>query len=369
MVTRHLWLALSPHGYGHAAMTAPVIEELRRRRPNNLRLTIQTALPREFLATRYGDDFTHVAEIPDFGLRMTSATGIAMDETARDYLGLHADWPRAVESEAARLRAARPDAVLANVPYVTIAAAALAGIPVAAFSSLEWADIYLHYFGDRPEGARIGAQMAEAYNSARVFLQVTPAMAMPSLRNLRTVGPVARRGHVQTAELRRRLGVAEAVRIGLIAFGGIDHAIDLAAVPCLPGWVWLTTLALPPGRPDFRRWEEGGMSFTDLIASVAVVVTKPGYGTFTEAGLAGTPVLYLARPDWPESPNLDDWLAAHTRAAVIAPADLLSERLSGQLQAVFSLPNPPPADPTGIIEAASAVEALLDGEGVDCGRS
>ncbi|TAN60870.1 MAG: hypothetical protein EPN20_13195, partial [Magnetospirillum sp.] len=47
----HLWLALSPHGFGHAAMTAPVVTELRRRRPG-LRLTIQTGVPRAFLESR-----------------------------------------------------------------------------------------------------------------------------------------------------------------------------------------------------------------------------------------------------------------------------------------------------------------------------
>jgi hypothetical protein len=360
----HLWVALSPHGYGHAAMTAPVVAELRRRRPG-LALTIQTALPRDFLATRYGSDFTHVTDIPDFGLRMTSATGVDLDATAAEYGRLHADWPAVVERETERLVAAAPDLVLANVPYVTIAAAARAGIPVAGYSSLEWSGIYAHYLGDRPESATIAAQMLEAYNAGDVFLQVTPAMPMPRLAKLKRIGPVARRGDDRRSELRRRFGTG---RVGLVAFGGIDHALDWSRWPRLDGWTWLTTLERPD-RGDVLGWEAAGMGFADLIASVEVVVTKPGYGTFTEAALAETPVLYIPRPDWPESPHLDRWLEGHTRALAVPLDALFGDRLETQLRTLFSLPGRPLASPSGIDEAVETLESMLDGNRVHCGCS
>ena len=120
----HLWLALSPHGYGHAAMTAPVIDALRRLCPD-LRLTIQTGVPRDFLETRYGPDFVYVADIPDFGFKMLSSTQVDLEASAQGYKDLHAHWPKVVEREAERLREAAPDLVLANAPYVTIAAAGI----------------------------------------------------------------------------------------------------------------------------------------------------------------------------------------------------------------------------------------------------
>jgi hypothetical protein len=365
---QHLWVALSPHGYGHAGMTAPVVAEIMRRRPD-LHLTVQTALPLPFLRSRFGDGFSHVAEITDFGMRMTSATGIALDESALDYQRLHADWPRAVEREAERLAAARPDAVLANVPYVTIAAAGLAGIPVVAMSSLEWADIYLHYLGDRPEAAGIHAQMAEAYNSAAVFLRVTPAMLMPSLTNVADIGPVAFIGRNRREALRRHLGVEEGRRIGLIAFGGIEQGMGLEQWPSLPDWLWLSTLPVPAGRTDMVRWETTATSFTDLVASVDVVVTKPGYGTFTEAAMVGTPVLFTLRPDWPECPHLDDWLRRHTKAHATRHDELFGPGLEDQLRTLFSMPDQQVAYPGGVSDAATVVEAALDGKPIICARS
>lgn len=366
MSSAHLWLALSPHGYGHAVMTAPPVAELRRRIPG-LRLTIQTAISRDFLETRYGADFAHVPEIADFGLRMTSATGIDLEASVAGYLAMHAGWEALVESEAARLRSAAPDLVLANIPYVTLAAASRAGIPAVACSSLNWLDVVGHYLGHREEMSPVLAQMRAAYASAEVFLQATPSMAM-SLPNRRAVGVLARRVPRRKEALRAALGVGEERRVGLVAFGGIDHPLPFERWPRLDGWTWLTAQPCPP-RPDLAHWPAGGMPFGDLIGAVDLVVTKPGYGTFTEAGTAGTAVLYLPRPDWPESPHLDRWLANHSRSETIDPEGLFDGRLEAQLQKLFSQPVPRVAIPTGADEVAALLERRLAGERIACGRS
>ncbi|KIL98804.1 hypothetical protein CCC_02254 [Paramagnetospirillum magnetotacticum MS-1] len=361
--SKHLWLALSPHGYGHAAMTAPVIHALRRRLPD-LRLTIQTALPRAFLEERYGPDFTHIPDIPDFGLKMLSATVVDLEASAEGYRRLHADFDALVESEAQRLRRAWPDLVLANVPYVTLAAAARAGIGAVALSSLEWADIYRHYLGDRPEAAGIYAQMRGSYNAAQAFLRVTPAMDMPSIDTIIDIGPVANKGRNRRDELAARLPG----RLGLAAFGGIDHDFSMANWPRMEGWTWATTLDFPKDRGDIVAWRDLGLPFSDLAASVDVIVTKPGYGTFTEAGLSGIPVLYVLRPDWPESPAMDIWLAAHTRALAVT-LEALTCDAEAQLRRLFSLPEQPVAQALGNEEAAEYIASILCAETGICERS
>lgn len=361
--SKHLWLALSPHGYGHAAMTAPVIHALRRRRPD-LRLTIQTGVPRGFLEERYGPDFHHVSEVPDFGLKMLSATTVDLDASAEAYRRMHADFSALVGREAALLCEARPDVVLANVPYVTLAAAARAGIPAVALSSLEWADIYRHYLGDRPEAGAVWADMRDAYNSARAFLRVTPAMDMPCLANVVDIGTVARKGHNRRGEL----AAMAPGRLGLVAFGGIDHDLPMEQWPRLAGWTWASAQNCPAGRDDIIAWRSLGLPFSDLAASVDVIVTKPGYGTFTEAGLSGVPVLYVARPDWPESPAMDRWLMGHTKALAVTVGDLL-ERLEPQLQKLFSSLPQPLAEATGNEEAAEFIDRLLSAGGGTCESS
>lgn len=352
----HLWLALSPHGYGHAAMSAPVVAEMRNRFPG-LRLTIQSALPRAFLETRFGA-FDHVPEIADFGLKMKSSIEIDIEASAAAYGELHQDLDAVIAAESKRMALARPNLVLSNVAYVPLAAAAAAGIPAAALSCLNWADMYAHYLSGRPESRRIEDEMRACYGCASVFLRCTPAQTM-TLANLHDVGVVASGGQRRRADLAQVLKVGEETRIGLIAFGGIDHSLALEHWPVLPGWVWLSSMIDTPDRPDMLRWEKAGLPFKDLIPSVDVLVTKPGYGTFTEAGLAGTPVLYVPRPNWPESPHLDNWLARHTKCYAAQPEELLSPDLAVLLQKLFSQPEQPLAIPDGVAQAVDALEALL----------
>lgn len=353
----HLWLALSPHGFGHATMTAPLVAELRRRRPD-LRLTIQTTLPRDFLATRY-EDFDQVSEIADFGFRMNSAIRVDVEASAAAYLAQHGDFATLVAGEAERLRDAAPDLVLANVPYVTVAAAARAGIPVAAFSSLNWADLADHFLAHLPQCDQVRAEIRASYAQADVFLRPQPAQDM-TLPNIRDIGPVARLGNDRRAEIKQRLGLGQGTRLGVIAFGGIDHRLPLERWPVMEGWFWLSSLTNTPDRPDMARWPVAGVPFTDLFPSVDLIVGKPGYGTFSEVGLGGVPMLYEPRPDWPEAPPLEEWLTRHTRCLPVSADQLVGGDLQMLLRKLFSLPEQMVAVPTGVSEGADVLEQMLD---------
>ncbi len=356
----HLLVALSPHGYGHAAMTAPVVAELRRRLPE-LRVTLQTSLPRTWLETRYRGDFELVSRIADFGLRQSSATEILVDRTAEDYRALHARLAEEVEREAAGLAARDVDLVLSNISYVALLAARRAGIPGLAMSCLNWADIYRHVCGARPEAPAIEAEMLDAYGSAAVFLQPAPAMPMRRLGNLRRIGPLAARGKADRAGLRRVLGVEETTRVGLVAFGGFESGLPLARWPRLSGWHWVVT-GKPAGHPDLIDREAVPMGFTDILSACDLVIGKPGYGTFAEAAVNGVPMLYLPRPGWPEAPYLVDWLAVNGRCLPIAAAELFDEAaLAERLRMLFSLPGKPLVEPTGAAEAADCILAALAG--------
>jgi UDP-N-acetylglucosamine:LPS N-acetylglucosamine transferase len=96
--------------------------------------------------------------------------------------------------------------------------------------------------------------------------------------------------------------------------------------------------------------------FSDLLASVDAVIGKPGYGTFVEAACQGTPMLYAARPDWPEQEPLVDWLLAHGRATLVSDEALRSGDLAGALQALWCQPAKPAVWPTGADEVARQLQ-------------
>ena len=165
--------------------------------------------------------------------------------------------------------------------------------------------------------------MLAAYRSARAFLRVTPGMPMAALDNLHDIGPIAALGR------RHDLGL-NGDKAVLIAMGGVAHQLPVDHWPRAPGVRWLVAADWQCTHPDAVAYESFGLSFTDLLCSVDAVITKPGYGTFTEAAANGTPVLYQRRADWPEQDCLIDWLHGNGRCREISGADLAAGNLPGR---------------------------------------
>ena len=87
-----------------------------------------------------------------------------------------------------------------------------------------------------------------------------------------------------------------------------------------------------------RGFDIPGLKFTDLLASVDAVITKPGYGTFVEAACSGIPILYVERKDWPETACLAAWLAAHARAEALDRDRLMSGDFIDALHRLWQAP-------------------------------
>lgn len=313
----HLLVDISAHGLGHLAQTAPVLNALRPLAPT-LRLTVRSALPRERLERRIAVDFEHVEEARDFGFVMHNAVDIDLAASAQRYREFHANWPQRVAAEADWLRRHGVDAALSNVAYLPLAAAAEAGIAAAGLSSLNWADLFSHYFAAEPWAAEIHTQILAAYNAARTFLRVTPGLPMANLQRRHEIAPIASVGRRDRLRASCLLGLNESERWLLLAMGGMEFRLPLEDWPQVPGVNWLVPGEWKVSRDDVRSFDVAGLDFTDLLASVDAVVTKPGYGTFVEAACSGIPILYLERDDWLETPHFAAWLATHARAEALA---------------------------------------------------
>ena len=319
----HLLVAVTPHGFGHAAQVSPVINALRRKLPA-LRVTILTSVPEAFFRGRIQGDFKYIGQAPDFGLVMNSALDIDLDASATAYAELHRNWQQRVDAEACRLESLVPDLVLADVPYLTLAAARQVSIPAAALCSLNWADIYRHYFASRKEARKVLAHMESAYRSAAVFLCPEPSMPMPFLDNRRSIGPVAAQGRCQRDELMQQLGLDPGQSLVLVAPGGVETRFALESWPLDQGIHWLVSECWQVRHPDVSPLEKTGLGFTDLVASCDAVLGKCGYGTVSECVVNATPLLYIPRPDWPEERVLLQWLEIHNAAIPVEPGRLVS---------------------------------------------
>lgn len=324
----HLFVDISSHGYGHLAQTAPVLNRLAEIHPG-LRITLRSGLPLVKLQQRIQVPFDHIAQASDFGYVMVDALTIDRNATQARYRDLHANFAERVAPDATLLRKLQVDAVFSNVAYVPLAAAALIGVPAMALCSLNWADLYAHYFGT----GRIHAEMLAAYRGA-TFLRTTPGMPMPALDRCKSIGPIATPGRERRAELRAKVSLGETAQMVLIALGGIPMRLPVETWPEMSDTHWLVPEVWQARRPDMHAFEPLEWPFADLLRSVDAVIAKPGYGTFAEAACNGTAVIYQRRSDdWPEQECLIGWLHTHVRCAEVSADDLRAGNLGAALAA------------------------------------
>lgn len=350
----HFFVDVSAHGFGHLAQVAPVLNALLGRLPQ-LRLTIRSGLPADRLQARIMASFRHLPESSDFGYVMHDAVRVDREATAHAYRRQHADWEGLVERDARLLRELKPDLVLSDVAYLPLAGAARAGIPSMAMCSLNWAELFAHFYARQDWAAPIHRQMLAAYQGAECFLRLTPAMTMADLPRRRRVGPVAALGRRRSLALRRQLGCADDERLVLIAFGGVNKQLPIEKWPAIAGVRWLIPQAWRVTHARTRDFEPLGWPMIDLFCSVDAVITKPGYGAFVEAACNGVPIIYLRRHEWPEQDFLIDWLKKHAQCREISDSDLIAGELQATLAALWAQTAPPPPEATGAAEAAAIV--------------
>lgn len=361
-----LLACISHHGFGHLAQTAPVLNSLAALRPD-IQLVLRSALPRERLAARIHVPFQHFQSAVDCGFSMRDALRIDLHGSLAAYTALHRNWEWRVDAEARWLVRAGISLVFSNVAYLPLAAARCAGLPAVAMCSLNWADLFAHYFACPAghAGAEVEeilvweTQMRSAYRSVNRFLRPTPAMAMDDIPNRREISPIAALGRNARDALRSRLGVGGAQRLVLIGMGGIGYRPSLEDWPAQSDVMFVVPDEWRASRSDMRSFSAAGMPFIDILASCDALVTKPGYGSFTEAAAHGVPVLYLVRPDWPESPVLEAWLHANTRALRVEESAFNQGRLATPLARLWQRSPPPVPNCGGAMEAAQHLAAML----------
>ena len=359
MQAAHLLLALSGHGYGHLAQCAPVVNALWADMPD-LRVSVCSVLPREVVASRLDGPFAYHCVELDPVLQMFNAWEVDVPASQQVYRAFHDNWDTGLQQDVEMLRQLSPDVLLADIPYRILSAAAQLEIAAIGMCSLNWADIYAAYCMGDDKDRGILARMIAGYRAAHTFLTPQPAIPMPQLDNTRVIGPIARRGVRQKSSLCEHYGIAEDVNIVLVALGGIATDIPLDLWPRMENTVWLFATAVGRlQRDDLLDVSAVDLSFIDVLASVDVVLTKPGYGTYAEAVCNAVPVLSIERPDWPETAVLNRWAQQHGHLESMTHEQFYQGTFAPQVRALLAKDRGPGMQPAGISQAAQLIQTLL----------
>ncbi len=351
-----IWAAVSAHGFGHAAQVVPVLNALGRLVPN-LRVLLRTMVPASFFEHRLTIPWELSAAQQDIGCIQNGPLTIDVDATWREHHRFHLTWDDRVRAEVDAMRAARPDVILADTPYLAVAAGARAALPTVALASFTW-DLVLSVLTAPPGvGDRTLLQsIRQAYAETDLALRITPAPKMEIFEHLIDIGPIAEPSASAREPLASTLRLAPGERIVLVGFGGIPMAsLPFADLESLTGYRFLFDGPVPTNSNRFISTKSLPFSFKTLLASVDVILTKPGYGTLIEAVTLGIPLVYIRRYNFADEQPLVDYLHRHGRGVELTREDFGGGRWEPAIRSALTLPAatvpPPPA--TGAEDAAS----------------
>lgn len=355
---KHLVVDISAHGFGHLAQTAVVLNALDIK---NIRLTIRSLAPEHVLRERIKHPFELIPYQQDNGVVMFDALRVDAELTMRWYRDFHADYSQRRQQAALDLNSLKADLVFADVPYLSLDAAGLLGVPSIALCSLNWADIFDTYCGHFDGAAKIYAEILNAYAQAELFLQATPSMPMPNLANTLPVATIALSGMRLVDSLRKHVGCNDQAKFILVSLGGIGINFSLEQWPKRDNVYWIfPDQALYLQRDDFFAQSCFGLEYVDLLSSCDLVLTKTGYGTQTEAVINRIPVLCVRRAGWPEQPYLFDWHKLNGEVTFIDWDSVQDGSFAGEFDNILTGAwSKRPVAPDGGLEVAKIIMAAL----------
>ncbi len=338
-VIRRLAVLCTDHGFGHLTRQLAIGQHLR---TLGIEPVFYTAAPPSLLRESLPDPSVVPWQL-DVGLSQPDSLRVDLARTCA--LLDERCSPSALETLADHLAAQPLQGVIADLPPMGLEAARLAGLPAVAVGNFDWAWIYDHF----PELAP-WAQRFRAWQAPHPAIHLWPGPALSGFRRVKRAPLVGR--------LHPPHSFPAGSRHVLVSFGGLGLKDLEQRLPRMDGVTWVLSAPMPALKRADCLWLED-IPYPALVAGADAVLTKPGYGILAEAFLAGTPLAWLPRSHWPESPYLADPMVARGDVQV-------GESIEEALTTLWSRPRPAPHDPSGSALAARRIlDELLETAGLE----
>ncbi len=332
---------VTPHGFGHATRAAAVAAVLERR---GWRVHFRTRVP----AWLFADEGLAAEVTPadvDPGVAMKDALRVDWPTALLEHEAFGTRWEETADAEAGFLRRVGAVVAASDVGALGLDAARRAGIPGAALGNFSWDWIIAPKAAEDPRWEAVRRRMADAYASAALFLHLPLGGDGPAFCAREAVPLVVRRPRLGRTAARSAMGLRadDARPLVAFSFGGVEGrpAARLVDDP-LPDTVFAGYEPPPEGfRGEWRRLpNRAPLRHEDLMQAADAVLTKPGYGTFSEALAGRVPVLVVAREDFRESAPIMASLRSLGRARIVERADWEAGRWGAALRGLLAADDP-----------------------------
>ncbi|MBC8104568.1 MAG: hypothetical protein H7Z41_18490 [Cytophagales bacterium] len=298
---------VSGHGFGHSAREVEIL----RRLPSEIPLVVTSAAPEWFWRQEVRRPFEFVADAFDVGCIQTSSLDVDVPATLAAWQSMDTRNQARLAETAEELRRRGAQVVVTDVGSFPITVAEQIGIPSLCVANFTWADIYADYVDEEPAFAPIVASLNTQYSRATRLLETDLSLPMACFPRRESVGLVARQGTPRRPELLERLGVpAHGKRLALIYAGNWGLPVPWQRLEAFDDWHFVSLAPFDAAARNASHLPQSVLPHPDFVASVDLVISKPGYGSVGECLAAGTPFLYCPRTGFAEYAALDAALSS-----------------------------------------------------------
>jgi uncharacterized protein (TIGR00661 family) len=322
MTLKRVAYFVSPHGFGHAARAAAVMETLSESDPG-IQFEIFTSVPSWFWQDSVSAPFTYHRVVTDIGLVQKNAFQADLEETLRalnDFLPLE---PSLIEHLAATIRALKCNLIVCDIAPMGILIAKEAKIPSILVENFTWDWIYQQYAASNEHIKRHIDYLQPIFDAVDYHIQTEPVCRRDSADL--TTAPVSRKIKSTGVETRRRLELPGKVKMVLITTGGIPQSYDF--LEKLSKFRQIT-FVMPGAGPVMKRDENliilphrSDFYHPDLVNAADVVIGKVGYSTLSEVYHGGVPFGYVARSNYRESESMVAFIKKQMPAIAVSESD------------------------------------------------
>lgn len=294
---------ISGHGYGHAVRSIQIINELLRQ---GCTVCIKSTVPAFLFKEGLSLPVEVLPEGFDVGLHQVDNICFDLEKTKEKVKELLGSAEDRILKEHYFLVDHGVQGIVCDIPFIPLAAANRAGLPAIGVSNFSWDWIYSSFGKEDPEWNLLAKAVRRYYQTGSLLLRLPFYGAMNAFRRIEDIPLVARRSDQGQAEIRQLLGLPSGLKIGLIGFSNLSLSNEaIQKIEALSSeYLFLIKTPLNWKSPIFRKIEEEGLSFVDLVRAADFVMTKPGYGMVSDCLSHGTPMIFSDRGGFPEYPIL-----------------------------------------------------------------
>jgi hypothetical protein len=312
-----IYIAITDHGFGHAARTASIAGHLQKLLPS-IKLILVTTAPKWLLECYIDGDFIYRQRSFDVGVVQADSLKMDLEATLVRWQQIIASKDEIIAEEVAFCQEHGVDLVFGDAPPLATLIAKQLGVPCWMSGNFGWDFIYQDW---GKEFTAITDWIGECYAQCDRLFRVPLHESMDRFPVIEDVGLTGGDPKYALDELRDKFKLTESTsRTFLLTFGGLSlDAIPYHNVSQFPEYQFITLDRTAPDLPNLIKILDRAYRPVDFMPLCDRIVSKPGYSTYAEALKLNIPIVSLTRSGFAEAEVILNGMQDHGYHQIISP--------------------------------------------------